>query len=382
MTSKSKSLKLWFPKPIHKSLSFLRRRGWLLLRWIGILLSRKPDEDQIYIFYGHDHIPNPNENATGGIVKFQRMQDIFPNAPRRFNTLYLGSGNLPRDWQKLIWLARLKGVPILYNQNGVGFPAWHGPGWERFNMSMIKALQVVDHVFYQSQFCKLSADRFLGERRGRWEILHNAIDTSVFTPAKIDPDSRHLVLLLGGQQHLDYPLEAALYALSIAVRERRDVRLLVTGQLSWSSDEEKTLRTTQQLIAELDIGDYVDFYGSYTQQEAPQIFRKAHLLLHPKCNDACPNTVIEAMACGLPVVYCHSGGVPELVGCNAGVGIPNKSDWERVFPPDPQALAEAVLTVAEQRKQYAEAARQRAVEKFDLQPWVQRHKEVIEELLN
>jgi glycosyltransferase involved in cell wall biosynthesis len=105
------------------------------------------------------------------------------------------------------------------------------------------------------------------------------------------------------------------------------------------------------------------------------------VLLHTQYNDASPGLVIEAMACGLPVVYSKSGGTPELVGDEAGIGVHALLSWEQIHPPDPSALAEAVLKVAENRRIYAEAARQRMVEQFDLRQWVQRHREVFESLV-
>ena len=65
--------------------------------------------------------------------------------------------------------------------------------------------------------------------------------------------------------------------------------------------------------------------------------RRADLLLHTKYNDPCPTVVLEAMASGLPVVYSASGGVPELVGEEAGVGIPAPFDWEHDHPPKGRA---------------------------------------------
>jgi glycosyltransferase involved in cell wall biosynthesis len=41
--------------------------------------------------------------------------------------------------------------------------------------------------------------------------------------------------------------------------------------------------------------------------------RSCQALLFPSKNDYCPNTVLEAMSCGLPVCYHDSGGTPELV---------------------------------------------------------------------
>ena len=53
----------------------------------------------------------------------------------------------------------------------------------------------------------------------------------------------------------------------------------------------------------------------------------------------------EAMACGCPVVYSATGGVPELVGEEAGIGVPGPRDWEDVHPPSAEKLAEAVVSV-------------------------------------
>jgi glycosyltransferase involved in cell wall biosynthesis len=96
--------------------------------------------------------------------------------------------------------------------------------------------------------------------------------------------------------------------------------------------------------------------------------------------DPCPSAVIEAMACGLPVVYPASGGTVELVGGVAGVGVPHPESWERDEPPPPEALAEAVIQVLAARSAYAAAARKRAVERFSLEPWLDRHEELFSEL--
>jgi glycosyltransferase involved in cell wall biosynthesis len=108
--------------------------------------------------------------------------------------------------------------------------------------------------------------------------------------------------------------------------------------------------------------------------------RRAHLLLHTKVNDPCPTLVLEAMACGLPVVYPASGGTVELVGDEGGIGVPHPESWERDEPPQPEALAAAVRTVLAERERYAEAARRRAVERFALGPWLDRHAELFRDV--
>jgi glycosyltransferase involved in cell wall biosynthesis len=123
----------------------------------------------------------------------------------------------------------------------------------------------------------------------------------------------------------------------------------------------------------------VELAGPYTQDEAPALIRRAHVLLHPKYNDPCPTFVLEAMACGLPVVHSASGGVTELVG-DAGIGIPAPLDWQRDHPPAPDELRDGVLEAMRRRDELAAAARRRAVERFDLQPWLARHRELFAEL--
>ena len=86
------------------------------------------------------------------------------------------------------------------------------------------------------------------------------------------------------------------------------------------------------------------------------------------------------MACGLPVVYPASGGTVELVGDEAGLGVPHPDGWERDEPPGPEALADAVAQVLAELPRYRAAARARAVERFALEPWLDRHAELFARL--
>lgn len=344
-------------------------------------LAGSPPRGEVRVFYGHARIPSVSKPTLGGIVKLQRMQDAFPNSPYRFNVLYMVSSRLPHAPVAIARLARSKGARFVWNQDGVAYPAWYGPGWQRINAPMVRLLHMADYVFYQSEFCRQGAELFLGKRERPSEVLYNAVDTTVFTPPPSPLSESPLTLLVGGTQDLFYRLSTTLQVFALVARKRRDVQMLVTGRLRWIPDEAQCARIARRLVSELGVQDRVRFLGPYTQMDAPRIFQQAHILLHAKYNDPCPGTVIEALACGLPVVYSHSGGVPELVGPHAGIGIPAELSWDWEIPPDPDAMARAVLEVAERRKEFAEAARQRAVERFDLGPWLQRHREVFEELL-
>jgi glycosyltransferase involved in cell wall biosynthesis len=368
---------------MRRMLGTLRRSAQGVLGAAGHWLRRRriaraePARGRVAVFYGHERIPTLDEPAHGGTVKFQQLAQKLPNEPRDFNVLYLGSSTRPTDSSRLIRLARARGAAIAVNQNGVAYPGWHGPGWERTNEPLAELLHAADHVFFQSAFCKRSSDRFLGEPKGAWEILHNPIDTDRFVP-RTRPD-RPLTLLLGGNQYQRYRFESAVRALAL-VAEDRDVRLLVGGRISWHAYARLAEREAADLLAETGVAERVELVGPFTQREAPALYARADVLVHTKYNDPCPTVVLEAMASGLPVVYSASGGTLELVG-ETGVGLAAPEDWERDHPPEPQALARAIGEAADRREELGAAARARAEERFALPRWIERHRDVFEELV-
>jgi len=338
-------------------------------RWVRLLATGWAASG-LRVSYGHDRVPAPGDPVAGGSAKFQKLATRFPNHPAQFTLLYLGSTWLPRDTGPLLAYASRRHIPVVLNQNGIGYPGWAGSGTDAFNRPLRRVLGAAEHVFYQSEFCKRSADEFLGEPRGGWEILYNAVDVDLFRPAAETPQGGP-VLLLGGDQTQAYRLELGLRTLAALLPAEPDARLLVTGRL---------VEPPGRLLDELRIRDRVEFVGRYAQRDAPALFQRAHLLLHTKVNDPCPTLVLEAMACGLPVVHPASGGTVELVAGEAGIGVPHDDSFARDDPPAPDAMAAAVVRVLSERSCYAGAARRRSVERFALGPWIDRHAELFTSL--
>lgn len=338
------------------------------------------DSDRPLVFYGWDHIPGPGEPIHGGLVKFQKLQGLYPNSPRHYNLVYLLSSSMPGYAPAMAAAARARGAKVVWNQNGVAFPAWHGAGWERTNAPMRRLLHLADHVFYQSDFCRRSADRYLGERQGAAEILYNPVDTGVFRPAAADPAPGSLILLAAGSHEQRYRVETAMETLARLRRWRPDARLILAGRFNWRPSPGAARQDILAIGRRLGLLEAIDLRGPYTQDEAPALMREAHVLIHTKCNDPCPALVLEALASGLPVVYSDSGGTPELVGPDAGIGVRSRVTWESYEAPAPDLLADAVRTVAEDRSRFAQAARRRAVDRFDLSSWMDRHRQVFESL--
>ena len=343
---------------------------------------RTPRRDgKPHVFYGYDALPSRFESASGGIIKCQDLEAQFPNTPASPNLLYLVSSALPPHLPVLIRAVKRAGIPVVLNQNGVAYPAWHPQGWEQANRPLALAYHAADWVFYQSDFCRVSAERFLGTRQGQGEILFNPVDTTVFTPRQI----RHSispVVLVSGSHMFRYRLESSILAFSGLLKTHPTAKMIVAGRYCWGSDESACKQEIRELAIQTGVDKSIDWRGTYTQSEAPALMQEADILLHPKYNDPCPRLVVEAMACGLPIVFSHSGGVPELVGPDAGVGVPAPCDWDQDHPPEASALAAALNRVVSRYAEMSAAARQRAVSTLDVKNWQQKHATVFDKLIS
>ena len=129
-------------------------------------------------------------------------------------------------------------------------------------------------------------------------------------------------------------LPTTLLAMRKIVDAWPQARLLVAGDGPLAS-EIQTLRN------ELNLEGNVDFLGWRSQGELHELYRRAHLFLHPSettdsgDREGVPNALLEAMATGLPSVATFHGGIPEAVTDGVdGLLVPEKS---------PGALADAVL---------------------------------------
>lgn len=335
------------------------------------LASRR---EGIAVYYGGARVGD----VGGPLVKVKRLNQYFPEVRFGFNLAYLLS-NTPYLPGWALRLLKARGTAIVSNQNGVFYKAWYDGDWQAQNNRMSLAYHAADWVFYQSEFCRRAAERFLGERSGPGEVLYNAIDTTRFVPRESAAEGRRqYTFLVTGKigNHLAYRLENTISGLHLARKQGLDARLMVAG---WVEDGAR--RSADTLADRLGLDGVVTYVGPYTQGRAPGIYQAADAYVMTKHNDPCPNTVLEALACGLPVLYSNTGGVPELVGDAAGVALDCPEDWERVHVPEPDQVGEGMRRVAERHMTYSDSARRIAVERFDIAHWIDRHREIFGRLL-
>jgi glycosyltransferase involved in cell wall biosynthesis len=353
--------------------------AWRRLRYRGALARHRValPRGEVRVSYGHVLPAAPGGAVRGGYVKLLHLQEAFPASPGAFNLLYLVSSAQPPFADELARWARRRGIKVVWNQDGVAYPAWAGRQTAGLNATMRAAMGHAHHVLYQSEFCRASAARFLGVPAAPAEVLPNCVDTGWFRPADPPlPAEPWTLLAAGSHQHRDRVVRAIEVVAELR-RRGRDARLVVAGLLDWEDAAADLGRTVRNLGVET----AVELLPPYSQREAPSIFRRAHVLLHLKYKDPCPTVVLEALASGVPVVGSRSGGLPELVGDEAGLLLDVPDSWDVRHVPAADAAADAVTRLMRDHARWRAAARARAERHFTREAWVGRHRALFRELI-
>lgn len=311
----------------------------------------------------------------GGAVKLLHLRNHFASNERSFNLLYLVSSALPPFAEDLVGRCRALGIPFVWNQNGVAYPAWAGSDSEFYNAPMRRLRAQADFVIYQSLFCRESAEHFLGRITAPHEILLNPVDLGKFHPEAHRLPLRLLALGTHGYAERVLSTLDCLHALH---RGGISCSLTIAGRLGWPQGPEET----KAHIQKLGLSDSVTVLPEFTQEEAAELYRQHHILLHPKYLDPCPTVVIEALASGLPVIGSASGGLTEMVPPSCGALIPVPLAWDRMITPEGKALAHAVHSLLPRLTEASAAARAHAEKVFDGAEWVRRHGEIFGHLLS
>ncbi len=315
--------------------------------------------------------------VIGGQVKLIHLREEFPECWPDFNLLYLVSSAPPTYALELARESKRRGCRVILNQNGVAYRSWCGDFFPWFNAPLRELLLLADYVIYQSAFCKLYADRYLSPTDVPSRVLFNPVDLKKFSPVEEALPEGPLRLLAAGTSHHFYRVHSVLECLAVLRSRGVCVELTIAGAFYWKNGE----REVREAIESLSLAGCVKILPAFTQDQAPAIYRSAHILIHSKYKDPCPTVPIEAMASGLPVVASRSGGMSELVPEKVGSLVEAPDDDNRDHAPDPALLADAVESVASGLPEYSRAARRHAEEAFSKEAWLRAHREIFESLI-
>jgi glycosyltransferase involved in cell wall biosynthesis len=219
-----------------------------------------------------------------------------------------------------VWAGWLRRVPVVVNYRGGEAEAFLRRSSGLVRATMRRAAQlVVPSRFLQQIF---------GEHAMTAEVVPNIVDTLRFSPAQTLPDTPRLIVARRLEPIYDNATALRAFVSVLAAFPRAQLVLAGDGP------EEAALR---QLAHELGIAGQVEFAGVLDRDGVAARLRASSVSINPSRVDNMPNSVLEALACGVPVVSTDVGGVPFLVRDGESALL--------VPPADPAAMAQAILRV-------------------------------------
>ena len=316
-------------------------------------------------------------NIGGTLVKIKRLKKKFQNNNFNFNCVYLLSNSIYLNKSAIKDLKK-KNIPIIHNQNGVFYKGWYGDGWETKNSDMSFQFHSADYVFYQSNFSKYCSEIFLGKREGPEEVLYNAVDTKFFRPHQkkvLQPDLK--ILITGKyQEHLYYSLEFSLKVLFELNKCKIPSSIIFAGYF-----DPIVINKLKILAKKLDISDKINFRGVYSQSKADLIYNLADIYFYFVHQSNCPNSVIEAMSCGLPVVCSNTGGLPEIVDSETGICLKADANWDKPSIPNIDHAIKGVKKIINSYSDYSNNSIIKIVKNHNIDNWINKHEKVFKRFL-
>jgi len=330
----------------------------------------------------------PPQRGLGGPASFsgqlaaalaQRNIQVLsdPLAPGCAAVLVIGgSKRLDRLWQ-----AQKRGVRIVQRLNGMNWLHRRlNTGIRHFLRSEVNnwilatiRRSLAERIIYQSQFSQDWWSKVHGPVRAAGAVIYNGVNLTTHSPAGPGEPPQNTYRLLLVEGHLAGGNTSGLHNAVELLRA-----LGAIGEHPWelvvAGDAPQSLRATIEAGRP---GLQITWAGIVGRQEIPALDRSAHVLFSGDLNAACPNSVIEALACGLPVAAYATGALPEMVSGDAGCVVPYGSDVWRLAAPDVSPLAAAVAKIAREQDKYRPGARARAESQFNIETVVQQYLEVL-----
>jgi glycosyltransferase involved in cell wall biosynthesis len=256
---------------------------------------------------------------------------------------------------------RLDGMNWMHRVRKTGILHYLRAEWYNRMLAFTRR-NLADHIVYQSEFSRDWWNSTGAIPRTTSQVTYNGVDLDLYNPAgkELPPKNKLRILVTEARFNGGYEsgMENAIdFCLALQKKIRQPLEILIIGEAS------QPLRT----MAENRAGGLIRWGGRVAREEIPSLNRSAHLLFSADVNAACPNSVIEALACGLPVIGYATGSLPELVGSDGGCTAAYGSDYWKLEPANPVELVSGVLEILNQQNKFRKGARRCAEISFGVE---------------
>jgi glycosyltransferase involved in cell wall biosynthesis len=207
-------------------------------------------------------------------------------------------------------------------------------------MNYPRSVRVADSIIINSESLRSEVLRYLKVDERKLKLIYEAVDHDLFRPGDADAARAHVAsygvnkpFVLFVSSLWPYKnCDGLLRAWALARGDLGDRQLVIVG----SGRDEKYVARLHSLASELGITGDVVFTGGVPLEETVRFYQAADVFVYPSLNETFGLPILEAMACGCPVVTSDTSAMPETAG---GAAI-------LCDPKDPASVARAIVEAA------------------------------------
>ena len=237
-------------------------------------------------------------------------------------------------------LAERYNVPLVITEHAAWIP-WM-VDYPRARKQAVWATQISSAVIAGSRYLSGTISNFINEQE-KLSSIPIGLDSQLFKLSETVIHRQPKQILYVGRIHRTKGVDVLLKAMSLMVKRHADIKLiLVGGDLGFKNfqlQEEKM----RSLATELGIDSYIEFAGSQPPGKVAKYMQSSTLLVLPSRRESFGAVLIEALACGTPVVATRCGGPEDFINDQVGVLVDKE---------DPEALADGIEYVISRLDQY------------------------------
>src|SRR5258706_8756704 len=235
------------------------------------------------------------------------------------------------------------GIPVIYQELGIPY---HPPDFEVYYEQFTSVLPLCSEIAAFRQRLRDNCRKVFPASKGL-SILPIMSDESANGRKPHQPAPNRITFGFAARmEELKGPM-VLIEAFAAAYQQCGNISLNIAGD---GSQRQKIAARAKAL----DVASRYRYHGVYTHPEECRAFMESlDVFVMPSFTEGTPNSVVEAMACGKPIIASDVGGIPDMIGADSGVLVPAG---------DMGALADAMLRLAqdpELRRTMGAAAKER-----------------------
>lgn len=214
-----------------------------------------------------------------------------------------------------------------------------------------KLIESSDEVISVSEACSDELKRYYNINKSK--VIYNGVDTNFFKPDDTKANIHEPYVLYAGRLSPEKGLFDLIDSIKIVSKTCPDIKLIIIGK----GPMERTLRNK---VRALELSENIKFLGSLNHDDLLDYYQSASIYVLPSYFEGLATTLLEALACGVPIITTN-------IPANSEAVIDSINGF-LVPPKKPKILAESILALLSDtklRKKMGNNSRKRAMNYFD-----------------